>query len=115
MVRKHNERDQARALCGVRALPCRLIAPAFLSLFPPRAHTEGAVYYSYQGTEALDGDVPQKSRSAIVNDFKAFIRNHFAHDKRATDDPLLYRCVLVCLCSAVRTHVSLNSRSLRLL
>jgi hypothetical protein len=50
------------------------------------------VYYSYQGTEALDGDQPQKSRSAIVNDFKAFIRNHFAHDKRATDDPLLYRC-----------------------
>lgn len=55
--------------------------------------TEGAVFYG----SGADGPVPPEqantTRRGVIDQFKAFIRHHSAHDKRPTDDPLSYRCV----------------------
>lgn len=37
-------------------------------------------------------DGRRRDAGAVVRDFKEFIKTHFTHDRRETDEPLVYRC-----------------------
>jgi hypothetical protein len=39
----------------------------------------------------MDDAGRRRDPGAIVRDFKEFIKTHFTHDRRETDEPLLYR------------------------
>lgn len=52
---------------------------------------------------AADDGGRRRDPGSVVRDFKEFVKTHFTHDRRHTDEPLVYRwgcgeaCVQVCV------------------
>jgi hypothetical protein len=93
-----------RAHANARRLPLeQKRTPSKLQTTTPPQHpqnqkTEGRVFDLGLNASSLDDGAGgpddggrRRDPAAIVRDFKAFIQTHFAHDRRAADEPLVYR------------------------
>jgi len=64
--------------------------------------------------EALMDDAGRRrDPGQVVRDFKEFIKTHFTHDRRETDEPLVYRCVVGSMWGACWWHAGVHMRAWR--
>jgi hypothetical protein len=49
------------------------------------------VFYGQGADAPVHPDLAHTTKRGVIEKFKLFIREHSAHDKRPTDDPLSYR------------------------